>query len=110
MSPGYIIHSLIPNQEAYLSHFIETPPHRIMMVEQGKDGRFLMVKVMIYGKIFTIVNLYLPNQDQIKNGVRVLSGAMEKAEGVIILGGDFNFIMDTDMDTTNTQTYRKKAN
>lgn len=63
---------------------------------------------MIDGKIFTIINLYLPNYEQIKSGMKALSSAMEKAEGTIILGGDFNFILDAKMDTTSTHTHRNK--
>lgn len=84
-------------------------PHQILQNYKGGDGRSLIARVMLYGKIFTIINLYLPNYEQIKSGMEALSNAMEKAEGVIILGGDFNFILDTKMDTTSNHTHRNKS-
>lgn len=69
----------------------------------------MVIKVAIYGKIFTITNLYLPNYDQIRTGIRALYSTMEKAEGTVIIGGDFNFVMDIKIDTTNTHAYRNKS-
>lgn len=38
---------------------------------------------------YTFINLYLPNQDQIKIVTLMLTDLMEKAEGVTLVGGDF---------------------
>lgn len=62
-------------------------PHQILQIHKGKDGRSLVLKVTLYGKTFTIVNLYLPNYDQIRKGWRALMSAVEKAEGIVIMGG-----------------------
>lgn len=84
-------------------------PHQILQNYKGKGGRTLVIKVMIYSKIFTIINLYLPNYEQIKSGVKALSDTMEKAEGTTILGEDFNFRMDAKIDTTSTHSYRNNS-
>lgn len=73
-------------------------PHHIKETWSNHDGRALLLKVIIYGKNIHI-NIYLPNVDQIKVGTQLLINLMERAEGVII-GGDFNFVFDQEMDTT----------
>lgn len=44
-------------------------PYQIIQKYTGNDGRSLVVKVAIYGKTYTIINLYLPNYDQIRMGI-----------------------------------------
>lgn len=48
----------------------------------------------------TLINVYLPTYEQIKTATHLLTDLMERAEGVTIIGGDFNFVFDQDMDTT----------
>lgn len=63
---------------------------------------------MLYGKMFTIINFYLPHYEQIKSGVKTFLDAMDKAEGKLIMGGHFNWIMDAKIDDT-THSYRKNS-
>lgn len=74
-------------------------PHQIKETWLNHDGRALLLKVIIYGKIYILINIYLPNVDQIKVGTQMLINLLERAEGVVIIGGDFNFVFDREMDT-----------
>lgn len=66
----------------------------------NRDGRAILLKLNIYGKKCTFINLYLPNQNQLKTGSQLISELMEKVEGITIIGGDFNFVLDKNIDTT----------
>lgn len=81
-----------------------TIPYQILEEWRNRDGRAILLKLNIYGKKYTLINLYLPNQNQIKIGLQLISQLMEKAEGIIIIGGDFNFVLDKNMDTTTPKT------
>lgn len=78
----------------------KTIPYHVLESWRNRDGRALLVKLVIYGKKYTLINIYLPNNEQIKVGMQLLTDLMERAEGVIIIGGDFNFVFYCNMDTT----------
>lgn len=82
----------------------KTIPYQLLEKWCNKDGRLILLKINIYGKKYTFVNIYLPNQNQLKVGLQMIKESMEKAEGIIIIGGDFNFVMDRNMDTTAPST------
>lgn len=66
------------------------------------EGRALFVKGTLGGSMVTLVNLYLPNTNQITFLEPVLTKLGEFAEGAVILGGDMNFIMDPTLDSSKT--------
>lgn len=64
------------------------------------EGRALFVKGTLGGSMVTLVNLYLPNTNQITFLDPILTKLGEFAEGAVILGGDMNFIMDPTLDSS----------
>lgn len=50
--------------------------------------------------MFSVTNLFSPNQDQVLFCLCSLKLFKEFAEGTIILAGDLNLILDNSMDTT----------
>lgn len=81
-----------------------TIPYQVIEEWRNRDGRAILLKLIIYGKKYTLINLYLPNQNQIKVGLQLISQLLGKAEGIVIVGGDFNFVMDSAIDTTTPTT------
>jgi hypothetical protein len=67
-------------------------------VEDGGDGRFLKLDCLIYGQRVCIVNVYLPN-DAVERRDFIESFMMRvQSVDTMIIGGDFNFIMNIDLD------------
>lgn len=52
--------------------------------------------------MFTLVNVYAPNQGQISMVLALLRKLGPLAEGMIVLGGDLNIIFNSTLDTTST--------
>jgi exonuclease III len=66
----------------------------IRKTEEGDDGRFLRIDGLIFGKKICIVNVYLPNDaTQRKEFIELLMLRLQSVDPMIV-GGDFNFIMD----------------
>lgn len=51
----------------------------------------------------------MPNYDQIKIEIQVFMKAMEKAEGMVIMGGDLNFKIDSKLYTTLTRWLKNRG-
>lgn len=64
------------------------------------EGRALFVKGTRGGPLVMLVNLYLPNTNQITFLDPILTKLGEFAEGAVILGGDMNFTMDPVLDSS----------
>lgn len=78
----------------------KTIPHQVLEEWRNRDGRAILLKLIIFGKKYTFINIYLPNQNQHKVGTQILKELMEKVEGITIIGGDFNFVLDKEKDST----------
>lgn len=46
----------------------KTIPYQVMEEWHNRDGRAILLKLNIYGRKYTFINLYLPNQNQLKIG------------------------------------------
>uniref|UniRef100_A0A803JJM6 exodeoxyribonuclease III n=1 Tax=Xenopus tropicalis TaxID=8364 RepID=A0A803JJM6_XENTR len=69
-----------------------------------KEGRFLIVKGKLAELKCTIANVYVPNQGQIIFLRQFLEILENFAEGLIILGGDFNLTLNPLIDTSSLRT------
>ena len=71
-----------------------------------KNGRFVIVLATIQGNNFLLVNLYLPNYEHLQ--VSVMKSLIERLtsdfdipiDTKIVWGGDFNFIFDSNLDSS----------
>ena len=71
-----------------------------------KNGRFVIVLATIQGNNFLLVNLYLPNYEHLQ--VLVMKSLIERLtsdfdipiDTKIVWGGDFNFIFDSNLDSS----------
>lgn len=67
-------------------------------VIKDKDGRYVMVVGTIEGTRITFLNLYAPNED-CPNFFKKISLLMaDKAQGIIVMEGDFNCVLNPYMD------------
>ncbi|OCT79596.1 hypothetical protein XELAEV_18026406mg [Xenopus laevis] len=67
------------------------------------EGRYITIKGKLAGQLCTIANVYVPNSGQImyiKNFLKVLE---EFSVGRLIVGGDFNLIVNSSADKTNAK-------
>lgn len=63
-------------------------------------GRHVFIKFKVFDRMFSVTNLFSPNQGQVLFCLCSLKLFKEFAEGTIILAGDLNLILDNSMDTT----------
>ena len=98
---------IISNRKTRLFTFYKT---HIEIHNQYKDdsGNFLILDVTIDSLQFLLINIYGPNTDV----PEFYSKLLEQIEGAysfqyIIIGGDFNLVLDQDLDTMN---YKKENN
>lgn len=63
-----------------------------------KEGRYLMVIGCVGGIKITLLNLYAPNEDCPNFFKNIASLLADKAEGIILIGGDFNCVLRASVD------------
>lgn len=68
------------------------------MEYREEEGRKIFIKGLLEGKKVTLANVYLPNVGQVGFLQVTLEKLSEFAEGSIILGGDFNFVLNPEFD------------
>ena len=62
------------------------------------EGRFIIIDLKIENKIITLVNIYAPNDDNPAFFKKVLSHLLSFDCEEIVLGGDFNLVLDVQKD------------
>ena len=78
-------------------------------IRRDEEGRLITVKVTVQDTLWAIVNVYAPNRDTPQFMERVFNvGEIYKSERVII-AGDFNLVLDEEMDSYNRVTNNKKS-
>ena len=74
------------------------------------DGHYIVTSIEFEDKTFTLINVYAPNKDDpdfFKSLVKAMD-SIEKRDGIII-GGDFNLVMDPALDQRNSMTNHEKG-
>ena len=62
------------------------------------EGRFVIADVKTEGKILTLANIYVPNEDNPTFFKNVLNQLISFDCGEIVLGGDYNLILHVEKD------------
>jgi len=82
-------------------------------VYKDKEGRYVMVVGTIAGIKITILNIYAPNEDYPQFFKNVFSLLAQKGEGMYLIGGDFNCVLDSHADrlpaVRGTQSKKSKS-
>jgi exonuclease III len=90
--------------------------YKLTETHRDKEGRWIVVVLEIHGVVYTIVNYYGPNKDDVVHLDNLTKKLEEVPTNNIILGGDFNFVYNVEIDklggnpTTNTKCRDKLLN
>lgn len=72
-----------------------------------KEGRFLIVTGELYSTPLTLLNIYAPNIDSPSFFKKVMSSIPNMSQTNLIIGGDFNCILDPYLDRSSTRRVEK---
>ena len=72
-------------------------------------GRYVIIKFRIKDEIFLLTNIYAPNQDKPKYFDKVCSKMCSMSVSNHIVGGDFNLVLDTEIDSKSRKTNNHKS-
>ena len=73
--------------------------HKVMQVKRDNDGNKLILEISILNKKFTLINIYGPNRDKPNFYAKISKDIEELSNENIIIGGDFNLVLDFESDT-----------
>lgn len=76
--------------------------------EADEDGRYIL-SVTIDNHPLTIVNVYAPNTAQRKFYATLLSKLAPRRSAPLIMCGDFNYIIDPALNTSNPSKWKPSA-
>ncbi|CAJ0930888.1 unnamed protein product [Ranitomeya imitator] len=74
---------------------------QVVASKADSNGRYVFLKLKIAHDLFTIANIYLPNQDQVRACRKYLWDLLAFVEGYVIMGGDFNMVLDRAVDSSS---------
>lgn len=81
--------------------FHKSLPCEILEVKTDVDARSVFVKCNIQGTVYTIANIYAPNQGQIPFLHKTFDDLTTFMQGQLILCGDFNLVLQPSIDTSS---------
>ena len=87
--------AILLNKSVYFNH---------TQTVNDKEGRYIMVRGTIDGIKITLLNLYAPNEDCIDFFKNIATLLADKADGIVLIGGDFNCILRQNMDRLPAET------
>ena len=82
---------------------------KILKWEGGLNGRLVICDLQLDERTFTLVNVYGPNDDDKEFYVEVVKKMSEFACENVIFGGDFNLVMNIEMDAMNRKESHRHA-
>lgn len=75
-------------------------PFQLEYLERDKRGRYVLVRGFLANKPVTMLNVYGPNQDEADFFVNLFF-KINCSPAELIIGGDFNLVMDPNMDRSS---------
>ena len=75
--------------------------HKVEKVKSDPNENYIILDINIDGKKFTLVNLYGPNDDKPKFYKELMQGYKSFNNDNIIMCGDWNLVINPDLDTNN---------
>ena len=98
---SHILHSFKTNNSGGVSIFLSNDLDvNIIDAVSFSNGRVILSNIEIAKQMFTLVNVYAPNDVKLRNSffINLDSFVKEYALGELIFGGDFNTVLNPDMD------------
>lgn len=71
-----------------------------------REGRYIMVKGKLEGQRVTLINVYAPPDNKKAFFESLFDIINLELEGILIWGGDFNMVINYNLDTTSTKKNR----
>lgn len=71
---------------------------------KDKDGRYVLVNGSVDGVALSLLNVYAPNENCPLFFKNIFDLVLDKANGVLLVGGDFNLVLNPLLDKSSTQT------
>lgn len=75
-----------------------------------KEGRYIMIKAKLENQIVTLLNVYTPPESRKTCFKKILDLINLESEGTLIMGGDFNVVLNNMFDTTSNEEGKKQIN
>lgn len=98
---GAVLNSFSTNQRGVCILFNNEFEYKILQVKADGSGNYLLLDVEVERKRFTLVTVYGPNEDTPDFYVKVAKSIEEIGNETCIICGDFNLVLDQDLDTFN---------
>ena len=83
-------------------------PTDIVCQETDLEGRYVICKIKLQDRMLTICSVYAPNKDDPNFFVGLLDKLVEVGDDIIFLG-DFNLVLNTELDRKGKQVNNNKA-
>ena len=83
-------------------------------VEVDTQGRYVVMEAVVQGSNFLLVNIYAPNKVQeqclfFNNLNNIIENFVVDNEQKIVIGGDFNIALDSDLDCSGGNPFKKDS-
>lgn len=75
--------------------------HKVERTKNDQNGNFIILDIIIEGKRITLVNLYGPNDDNPQFYKTLRQNFLEFENEYVILCGDWNLVINPELDTNN---------
>lgn len=77
---------------------------QVREIKADPGGRWIIAKGDCYGKRITLGTVYAPNENQVEFIEKTLVTMLDSAEGPIIIGGDFNLVLQPELDSSSRRS------
>lgn len=99
MKQWYHAVSPIASAREVTNAFKKSCPWLMEALQSDPEGRFLFVKGVLHGKRYTFASIYAPNEESVNFLVKTFRKLEEFKEGRLVVGGDFNIVLDPSIGT-----------
>uniref|UniRef100_A0A3P8RWJ4 Reverse transcriptase domain-containing protein n=1 Tax=Amphiprion percula TaxID=161767 RepID=A0A3P8RWJ4_AMPPE len=101
---GKIFHNSVSSKSRGVMILIHKKLHFVLLQQfKDEDGRLLCLQALINGVKVVLCNVYAPNRDEPKF-IYKINEMLGNIEGHILLGGDFNNVLDEYIDRSTINT------
>uniref|UniRef100_A0A3Q1BRK9 exodeoxyribonuclease III n=1 Tax=Amphiprion ocellaris TaxID=80972 RepID=A0A3Q1BRK9_AMPOC len=85
-------------------------PFTLNSTVTDSEGRYIIIQATIFNKLYSIVNLYAPNNEDPAFFHTVFSHLADlSANSTTIIGGDFNIVLNPSVDRSNSPIHVKQS-
>ena len=78
----------------------------VITVETDKNGRYVIVKGRCNKVVFTLVNVYIPPESDLKFLSHLFDKILSMSEGILVCAGDWNTVLNHSLDTTSNRLHK----